>query len=193
MILCCPACRTQFKVDSALLGPDGRKVRCAKCSHVWRVGPDGNPIATGQFGMKSSKSVTRPAAAPETPVQKHRPAETAPGAATNEPAVPTANVTDAVEATPGEQKDGEAADTPAQPAAAGDGTTGQAVLQSVRQAKARRGGRKFKISLLILCLAVIGLFIAGVLTDRIKLGGKLPPSSLPSTGDIAPPASDTNN
>lgn len=188
MILCCPACRTQFKVDPALLGPDGRKVRCAKCSHVWRVGPDGNPSTAGQFGMKSSKPAAQPAAAPEKPAQQN-----APAAAANEQAAPTDDRTDAAKAVPGEQKEGEAAETPAQQASTAEGTTGQAIRQSVRQAKARKGGRKFKVSLLILCLAVIGLFIAGVMTDRIKLGGKSPSSSLPSTGDVAPPASDGND
>lgn len=193
MILCCPACQTQFKVDSAQLGPDGRKVRCTKCSHVWRVGPDGNPVATGQFGMKSSKPATQPAVAAETPAQQRGPAETAPGAAANEQAAPAGGRTDTGGAALDKQKDGDAADTPEQQAATGEGTTGQAVRQSVRQAKARKGGRKFKVSLLILCLAVIGLFIAGVITDRIRLGGKSPSSSLPATGDVTPPASDGND
>ncbi len=35
MILSCPNCQTRFSVQAQNLGPAGRKVRCAKCSHVW--------------------------------------------------------------------------------------------------------------------------------------------------------------
>lgn len=35
MILTCPQCETRYQTDPALFGADGRKVRCAKCSHVW--------------------------------------------------------------------------------------------------------------------------------------------------------------
>jgi predicted Zn finger-like uncharacterized protein len=35
MILTCPNCATRYQTDSALLGEAGRKVRCAKCGHIW--------------------------------------------------------------------------------------------------------------------------------------------------------------
>ena len=35
MIIGCPECATRFGVPADALGTDGRKVRCAKCSHVW--------------------------------------------------------------------------------------------------------------------------------------------------------------
>ena len=35
MIVQCPECDTRFNVDDALLLPDGRKVRCTQCKHVW--------------------------------------------------------------------------------------------------------------------------------------------------------------
>lgn len=39
MIVSCPACGTSFAVDDSLIGPSGRKVRCAKCSHRWHQMP----------------------------------------------------------------------------------------------------------------------------------------------------------
>ncbi len=35
MILTCPACGTRYQADEANFPPAGRKVRCAKCGHVW--------------------------------------------------------------------------------------------------------------------------------------------------------------
>lgn len=41
MILQCSSCQTKFLVDSALIPPDGRDVKCAACGHVWYV--EGEP------------------------------------------------------------------------------------------------------------------------------------------------------
>jgi predicted Zn finger-like uncharacterized protein len=35
MILSCPDCSTRFAIDVDKLGPDGRRVKCGKCAHVW--------------------------------------------------------------------------------------------------------------------------------------------------------------
>jgi predicted Zn finger-like uncharacterized protein len=35
MILTCPQCATRYQVDAAQFAGPGRKVRCAKCGHVW--------------------------------------------------------------------------------------------------------------------------------------------------------------
>ena len=61
MIVTCPACSTRFNLDPALLGSEGRKVRCNNCSHIWIQQPpqsvpadmapflsgEGPPIARG--------------------------------------------------------------------------------------------------------------------------------------------------
>ena len=40
MILSCPSCSARFRVDADQLGVAGRKVRCAKCGHVWHATPE---------------------------------------------------------------------------------------------------------------------------------------------------------
>ncbi|HEY3636800.1 MAG TPA: DUF3426 domain-containing protein [Rhizomicrobium sp.] len=46
MILTCPACQTRYRADAAQFSADGRKVRCAKCSHVWhQSAPEPEPGA----------------------------------------------------------------------------------------------------------------------------------------------------
>jgi predicted Zn finger-like uncharacterized protein len=40
MILTCPQCATRYQTDVAQFGAAGRKVRCAKCGHVWHQTPE---------------------------------------------------------------------------------------------------------------------------------------------------------
>ena len=37
-LIICPACGTRYQIKAAF-PPEGRKVRCAKCSHVWQAQP----------------------------------------------------------------------------------------------------------------------------------------------------------
>ncbi|WP_353181796.1 zinc-ribbon domain-containing protein [Bosea sp. (in: a-proteobacteria)] len=39
MLIVCPSCASQYELDAAKLGPDGRKVRCAQCRTLWHVDP----------------------------------------------------------------------------------------------------------------------------------------------------------
>lgn len=42
MILSCPACNTRFSVpDNAFTGSSSRRLRCARCQHVWYSGSEG--------------------------------------------------------------------------------------------------------------------------------------------------------
>ncbi|HXM00464.1 MAG TPA: DUF3426 domain-containing protein [Rhizomicrobium sp.] len=45
MILICPQCATRYEADGANFLPAGRKVRCAKCSHVWHQDPPPEAVA----------------------------------------------------------------------------------------------------------------------------------------------------
>ncbi len=40
MILTCSACDTQFRIDPAILGLQGRKVKCSRCQSTWHQEPE---------------------------------------------------------------------------------------------------------------------------------------------------------
>ena len=35
MIITCPNCNKQFKIDSSLIPYEGRDLQCGSCNHVW--------------------------------------------------------------------------------------------------------------------------------------------------------------
>lgn len=75
MILTCPQCATRYQVDAAQFAGVGRKVRCAKCGHVWHqeaAPPEPEP------GLESAAFEAEPPPAPSVP--EPRPAAYAPAA-----------------------------------------------------------------------------------------------------------------
>ena len=44
MILACPNCAVRFRIPDRALQPDGRRVRCGRCRHDWRVDADGEEV-----------------------------------------------------------------------------------------------------------------------------------------------------
>ena len=75
MILTCPQCATRYQVDAAQFAGAGRKVRCAKCGHVWHqeaAPPEPEP------GLESAAFEAEPPPAPAAP--EPRPAAYAPAA-----------------------------------------------------------------------------------------------------------------
>ena len=41
MLIVCPSCASEYEVDPVLLGPNGRKMRCASCREVFFATPEG--------------------------------------------------------------------------------------------------------------------------------------------------------
>lgn len=82
MIITCPACATQFRVDGTKISPTGTKVRCAKCSHVWLQTPDKALPYPGAAAQRAAppkppaqaQPVPPPQRAPPPPAPSSRPA-----------------------------------------------------------------------------------------------------------------------
>ncbi|HEY1632505.1 MAG TPA: DUF3426 domain-containing protein [Rhizomicrobium sp.] len=78
MILTCPQCATQYRVDAAKFPASGRSVRCAKCGHRWHQ--DG-PRAEAPVAAAPEPVFTAPPEQPEPvpePVRVHVPEPEAP-------------------------------------------------------------------------------------------------------------------
>jgi len=56
MILTCPQCATRYQTDPALFPSDGRKVRCAKCGHVWHQSAPETEPELGLGGARPTPS-----------------------------------------------------------------------------------------------------------------------------------------
>jgi predicted Zn finger-like uncharacterized protein len=77
MILTCPECSTRYRADAAQFPAEGRKVRCAKCEHVWQqTPPEPDPEAASAAAIAGERensmgAVAIPAAtAPVEPQQR---------------------------------------------------------------------------------------------------------------------------
>ncbi|MEJ2516659.1 MAG: zinc-ribbon domain-containing protein, partial [Methyloceanibacter sp.] len=60
-LIICPACGTRYQIKAAF-PPEGRKVRCAKCSHVWQAQP-----AEAEASPPPAAVPQRPASPPAPP------------------------------------------------------------------------------------------------------------------------------
>jgi predicted Zn finger-like uncharacterized protein len=76
MILTCPECATRYQTDASHFSPDGRKVRCAKCGHVWFQAA---PAIEAEARVEDTPPMARPATPPVTmPERSPPPREAAP-------------------------------------------------------------------------------------------------------------------
>ncbi len=51
MLIQCPNCDTKYNLNESVIGPDGAKVRCIRCDHVFFVAPPG-----AEFDVKSEQT-----------------------------------------------------------------------------------------------------------------------------------------
>src|SRR5262249_555242 len=68
-LIICPVCETRYEVKAAF-PPEGRKVRCSKCGHVWQAQPVASapdPFAPKPAPAPKPKASPAPAPASATP------------------------------------------------------------------------------------------------------------------------------
>jgi predicted Zn finger-like uncharacterized protein len=82
----CPACGTRYETQ-AVFPPEGRKVRCSRCSHVWQAKPVAaeaaappTPQPQPQSAVPPKPAALQPAPAPVTPPMTPPPQPVAPAA-----------------------------------------------------------------------------------------------------------------
>jgi len=69
-LIICPACETRYET-SAVFPPEGRKVRCSKCGHVWQAKAvmQPEPAATGLKVVSKAPAPPKPLPSPPPAVQ----------------------------------------------------------------------------------------------------------------------------
>ncbi|WP_428567909.1 MAG: DUF3426 domain-containing protein [Solidesulfovibrio sp. DCME] len=119
MIVQCPNCRSKFNLPDDKVGPDGAKLRCGKCRHVFHVDAPGAPDFGGltDFDFPDDMAETPAAAgraqAPAAPTAAPKPA---PGASMPDDDVPPDLFhSETYEGPAGGKDDDEADDTPFKP------------------------------------------------------------------------------
>ena len=61
MIITCPNCNKQFKIDSSLIPDEGRDLQCGSCNNVWFYKVEGGghdwPGAWGNQDINASEEI----------------------------------------------------------------------------------------------------------------------------------------
>jgi len=77
-LIICPACGTRYET-TAVFPPEGRKVRCSKCTHVWQAHPVSRPAAEGMPQQAPMPQAAAPLQrAPQQPMPPMRPPQSMP-------------------------------------------------------------------------------------------------------------------
>jgi predicted Zn finger-like uncharacterized protein len=65
MLIVCPSCASEYTIDPAKLGPQGRTVRCAICRDTWFAAPEGiEPSALAEAAPAGATLLAAPTRAP---------------------------------------------------------------------------------------------------------------------------------
>ena len=56
MIISCPNCKKQFKIDNSLITDEGRNLQCGSCNHVWFYKPEDDSEAPLTLNQNISTS-----------------------------------------------------------------------------------------------------------------------------------------
>ncbi len=74
IVLSCPSCSTKYRANPQAIGANGRRVRCASCSHVWTAELDDPAELPTLEPAPVEAEVTQPEAEPEVkePVAAYR-------------------------------------------------------------------------------------------------------------------------
>jgi predicted Zn finger-like uncharacterized protein len=67
MILTCPECATRYFLPDIQIGREGRKVKCAQCSHAWREFPQPDAALEPVSDQEEPPPPRAPAADPDPP------------------------------------------------------------------------------------------------------------------------------
>ena len=62
MLLTCPACDTQYKVEDDSVAPGGSRVRCYRCSYTWTAKPPSGPAKAAVQDESESAKIPEPEA-----------------------------------------------------------------------------------------------------------------------------------
>ena len=84
-LIICPACGTRYET-TAVFPPEGRKVRCSKCTHVWQAHPVSRPAAEAVPQQAPMPQAAAPLQrAPQQPMQPPMPQPMRPPQSVPEP------------------------------------------------------------------------------------------------------------
>jgi predicted Zn finger-like uncharacterized protein len=88
-VIICPACGTRYEI-AAVIPPEGRRVRCSKCAHVWQAqavveAPKAAPAAAPKPRAPAPRPAAPPKPAPGAPAGKAAPPPPRPAAAPTAP------------------------------------------------------------------------------------------------------------